>query len=570
MLRFPNPGSTLENFVEVFVVTFVRYQGQIIDLDDIVEVVVDSNLATSSGYMGREAVIRSKREDRTRDPLFNQLKMYAELFRSLGFLHSTETLALNYTFTLLGEQLVVAKREWKSLLRETALGIAYPNHVLKLRGSHDLRPFATILQTMLVCDGWLTRDEMIIGPLNAESDRRTVDREIIANKILSMRSDPESAIKALEEVKASRGVQINTLRNYTRWPIAVLRDLGWAEKCRHSCRKNNRTFEIHRLTQLGINQAQWLGEAVDVRVDQVDSLTFDQKRVFARKSHFSMMERSGFDITSVSGQLQAESGALKSVLKELNIPEDREILFSPFQSLSASDIINIFQTPKQFYKKELIKKVTDGKIIGRGRRDELFVRPNFIEVDTMQEEKESDKVKAELDVLVNKFQSTEEATDNFVKSRKIDTQTQFYPLITHLFQIVGFRSDYSRSGVNYQRWDACIWLNKYAIPIEIKSPAEELFLSNKAIRQAIENKIILLARGGLDTERKLTTLIVGYKIPNERADMSTLIEDVYKTFDFKIGVIDLRTLTYLAIRAITDSVTVDEEQISNLKGFLNV
>lgn len=570
MIRFPNPGSTLENFVAVFVAAFERYHGQVVDLDDIVEAVVASNLATSSGHMGKEAAIRSKREDRSRDPLFNQLKMYAELFKSLGLLHSTEALALNYTFTLLGEQLVAAKREWRELFREAALGIVYPNHVVNLHGSYDLRPFATILQTMLACDGGMTRDEMIIGPLSAESDRNVADREVIANKVLAVRSDPELANKTLEEVKTSRGVQINTLRNYTRWPIAVLRDLGWTEKYRQSHRKSDRTFEIHRLTPLGICQAQRLSESVDVRVDQVDSLTFDQKRAFARKSHFSMMERSGFDIRSVLGQLQAESNILNIALKELNIPEDKEILFSPFQSLSVSDISAIFPMAEKLYGKTSIEKMVDGKTIGRGGREDLFVKPNFVDIDIMQKGKGVDKIRAELEALMDKFKSMEAATDNFVKSRETNRKTQFYPLVAHLFQIIGFRSSSSRAGVNYQRWDACIWLNKNAIPIEIKSPAEELFLSNKAIRQAIENKVILLARGNLKTKRELTTLIVGYKIPSERADMSTLIEDVYKTFGFKIGVIDLRTLSYLAIRAIKDSVTIDGRQISNLKGFLDV
>ena len=54
--------------------------------------------------------------------------------------------------------------------------------------------------------------------------------------------------------------------------------------------------------------------------------------------------------------------------------------------------------------------------------------------------------------------------------------------------------------------------------------------------------MILLARGGLDTELDLTSLIVGYQIPNERGDMSTLIDDIHAAFGFNIGVLDLRTL----------------------------
>ena len=76
VLRFPNPGSTIENFVSVYGAAFERLNGRSVDLDDIVEAVVRANLATSSGYMGDEAVARSTRADRSRDPLYNQLKMY--------------------------------------------------------------------------------------------------------------------------------------------------------------------------------------------------------------------------------------------------------------------------------------------------------------------------------------------------------------------------------------------------------------------------------------------------------------------------------------------------------------
>ena len=109
-----------------------------------------------------------------------------------------------------------------------------------------------------------------------------------------------------------------------------------------------------------------------------------------------------------------------------------------------------------------------------------------------------------------------------------------------------------------------------AVPIEIKSPSEEHFLSTKAVRQAIENKVILLARGGLDTAPELTSLIVGYKIPNKRGDLFALIDDMYAAYGFKIGVLDLRALVLLAMRAITESVTIDEKQLSHLKGFLDV
>lgn len=570
MLRFPNPGSTLSNFVAVYAAAFNRFRGQVVDLDNIVQATVEANLATSSGHMGGEAIARSTRQDRSRDPLYNQLKMYAELFRSLGWLRSTEASALNYTFTLLGEQVVAAGRQWQPLLEETVLGIAYPSHVLDLRGEHYIRPFATILKTMLACNDGLSRDEMIVAPLSASTDRSPDALAALAAKVNALRETPDHIKSALEELKEERGIQINTLRNYTRWPLAVLRDLGWTEKDKEPYRTSKKTFEIHRLTPHGKARALSLLDAVDLRTDQVDSLNFDQKRALSRQAHFSMMERSGFDLASVEAELRADRELVHSALNALQVPIEKPILFSPFQSLSVADSSSIFPTPDASPAERHAQEKLDGIGVGRGSREHLFVAPKYVETQTDDEDEDLVGLRGELEELVQSTPTLDAAATAFAESRRQNTQTLFYPLVTQLFRLMGFPSDYSRAGVNYQRWDACVWLHDLALPIEIKSPTEELFLSTKAIRQAIENKVILLSRGGLETRHELSTLVVGYQIPNERGDMSMLIDDVHAAFGFKIGVLDLKTLSFLALKAVVEDVSVAEDQLSELKGFLNV
>lgn len=560
----------MSNFVEVYVAAFEQYSGRIVDLDDIVQATVTANLATSSGYMGEAAISRSTRKDRSRDPLYNQLKMYAELFRSLGWLRSIEDSALNYTFTLLGEQVVAAERRWRPLLGETVLGIAYPSHVLNIRSDHNIRPFAAILRTMLACNDGLSRDEIIVGPLSATTDRSNADMVTLSEKIMALREAPAAIKKALEILKNQRGIKINTLKNYTRWPLAVMRDLRWTAKDFEGYRRSEKSFEVHRLTPLGKEQAQRLEHSVDLRVDQVDRLPFDQKRALSHHAHFTMMERAGFDLSSVANQLRKIEGTQRQALHALGVELDRPLLFSPFQSLSIADSTAIFPNPAIAPAERPDDAVLDGPDVGRGSRDHLFVAPTFVASNSEAEESELDDLKAELRAFRAAHPTLYIAAQAFAESRRTDTQTQFYPLISHLLQLLGFKSDYSRAGVNYQRWDAVVWLDELAVPIEIKSPTEELFLSTKAVRQAIENKVILLARGGLDTEPELTSLIVGYQIPNERGDMSTLIDDIHTTFGFNIGALDLRTLGLLAMRAVTEAVSIDEGQLSHLKGYLNV
>jgi len=520
--------------------------------------------------MGEAAISRSTRKDRSRDPLYNQLKMYAELFRSLGWLHPTEASTLNYTFTLLGEQVAEAGRYWRPLLAETVLGIANPSHLLRKRSNNLIRPFAAILRTMLICNGGLSRDEMIVGPLSVASDRTMKDMAQLVSRIEALREHPKAMRSALMQLSRECGVQINTLKNYTRWPIGIMRDLGWTEKRQEKYLRADKTFEVHALTPLGKKQAESLENFVDLRVDQVDELWFDHKRAIARYTHFEMMRRAGFDLSSVAAQLRDDEATLQKALQVLGLSQDSQILFSPFQSLSVADSSAIFPTALVAAKRNVIKAVNHGNIVGRGSRNHLFVAPTLVDSEIEAHAEGLEFLITELRYLRSVQPTLKTAAYAFAKSRRNDKQAKFYPLVAHLMQLLGFECDYSRPGVNYQRWDACVRLNDFAVPIEIKSPTEELFLSTKAIRQAVENKVVLLARGGLETRRDLTSLIVGYQIPNERGDMSNLIDDIYAAFDLRIGVLDLWSLGLLAIRAITESLSIDQKQLSHLKGFLDV
>jgi len=570
MLRFPNPGSTISNFVAVYTAAFERLHGQVVTLDDIVGATVDANMATSSGYMGAEAIARSTRLDRTRDPLYNQLKMYAELFRSLGWLHPTERSALNYTFTLLGRQLVAAGPYYLPLFGETVLGISYPSHVLTVQGEHDLRPLAFILQTMLACGDALSRDEMIVGPLSARSDRQPGAAAVMATFVEGLRLNPKTIQDAIERLSEERHIQINTLKNYTRWPIAIMRDCGWTEKVRLKFRKAG-TFEAHRLTEQGKTVARRILTSADIRVDQVDALPFQEKAALSVQAHYNMLERAGFDLEPVSRKLALQTPVFNRALGLLGIEQTRSLLFSPFQSLSIADIRQIFPASEEASTKAREREAAVvGTVVGRGARDHLFVEPKFVRQTHRKEASNTRSLEEELRTLRQHHQSDKEAAAAFATSRAADTRTEFYPLVSELFRALGLQSDYSRPGVNYQRWDACVWLGAVAVPIEIKSPTEEAFLSTKAIRQALENKIVLLARGGLKTSFEITSLIVGYQVPNERGDMSSLIDDIYGSFRIRIGVIDLGTLALLAIRAATDDLTIEGAQLSGLRGFLHV
>lgn len=570
MLRFPNPGSTIANFVAVYTAAHSSLRGKVVDLDDIVSAVVEANLATSSGYMGDEAIARSTRSDRSRDPLYNQLKMYAELFRSLGWLHPTENRSLNYTFTLLGDQMVAAGRHWLALFRECVLGTVYPSRILEVKGDFDLRPFAFVLRTMRKLDDVMSRDEMIVGPLSASSDRDPSHLDAILQAIAEMRKSQEHARRAIASVSLARGIQVNTLRNYTRWPIAVLRDAGWASDT--SIRYDNgRSLRAFKLTPDGVATADALEMAADIRLDQLEALPADQRRAVCLHSHYAMLDRAGFDVDSVQQLLEAQRQNLCAALDGLGHPSDSRLLVSPFQTISTADIASIFSIDESERSQAQTLTVTDTKTqVGRDSRDHLFVQPRLTRRGMASSERMSSSTGGQLRALMKKHKTLDDAAAAFGEAHERDTKTQFYPLISDLFEIIGYHSETSRLGVNYQRWDAAVWVDDTAIPIEIKSPTEERELSTKAIRQALENKVISLSRGGIDTRREVTSLIVGFALPAERSEMANLIDDIFTTYQFSIGVIAIKSLGKLAMLALGRDEMIEPTQLQELRGFLDV
>lgn len=276
--------------------------------------------------------------------------------------------------------------------------------------------------------------------------------------------------------------------------------------------------------------AERIGRCIDLRVDDAEELPPEERKGLAVVAHFRMLERSGFDVEPVGERIAGAEAMAAPVFERLGT-DGSNLLFSPFQSLSLGDIAATF--PERIQAVQVEEVVGGAPLVaapdGRDDRSHLFVHPNMVAADEAGVGG-PDALRAELAELLDEHGKIEHAAAAFAENHSRDTQTAFYPLVTHLFQILGLASDYSRAGVNYQRWDACVMADGYALPVEIKPPTEEITLSTKAVRQALENKVILLSRGGLETRQELTSLVVGNRLPNERGEMSNLIDDVFKAF----------------------------------------
>ncbi|WP_234774569.1 hypothetical protein [Paraburkholderia tropica] len=557
MLRIPNPGSDIDKFIQIFqdLHAELKDSGDF-DLDDMTRAMIARNNVSSQGAFGQEALIRSTRANRSLDPLYNQSKAYAELFRTFGWLQST-TSALRFAFSWLGNHAAIAAAP-ELLTKECLLGMAYPNDVLGVQGDQSVRVFAAILRTAAALDGRISRDEMIVGPLNLVDDRSDIAFQEMIQKLRSCRLDSSLMHAEIAALSAARRITHVTMTNYTRFPIGAVQWAGWCVNARRSL----------VLTDQGHRMVATLAGLRDVRIIDYKNLPSDAKAPFIRLAFHDMLSRAQFDITPAAQQIAADRRALAA----LGVQSTPEPLFSPFQQISRAEVNAAFPHLRE---EALARTTTSARsVIDVTNPARTQAKANVVYVFTGAVTARDDEttvlereLRADLSAAGNVLAV---AIDAFSQRHALDNQNRFYPLVAALFRLIGYECRTSRRGVNYARADAMIDNDTDSIPIEIKSPGEEVELSVKAIRQAVENKIILLSRQQFPTRHSTTTLAVGFNPPNPRSEVRELIENVYQTYGFNVGVIDIRSLAALALAAIQAGSRLQLNGFLEMRGVVDV
>lgn len=559
MLRIPNPGSDINIFVRIFRdIHAVLSDAPEFSLDDMTRALIERNNVSSMGAFGSEALRRSTRSDRSRDPLYNQSKMYAELYRALGWIQST-TGALRFRFSWLGEHAAKCDNP-RPLVIECLLGIAYPNEVLGVQGDQSVRVFGAILATALAMDGTITRDEMIVGPLSIADDRDPTTFRAMIAKLKKCRSSPAVLASEISALGARRGITHETMTNYTRFPIAAMQWAGWAVK--DSARSPLILTDEAHATLARVRALR------DTRLSDYSALPDAAKPPFIRVSAHVMLARSGFDISSASEQLARD----RQILSELGIPTTPDPFFSPFQQVARAAVIALLPGVDAAPHARVAEGSVDSRAQSETGRINASARISVaLSAATIRRDLDTNRLEAELlGDLRSAGANLRVAAESFASRHALDNQSKYYPLVVNLLRLIGLDCRASRRGVNYDRADAMIIDPTDSIPIEIKSPGEELELSVKAIRQAVENKVVLLARGQFATTRSTTTLAIGFNAPNSRSDVRELIEDVHRAFGFNVGVIDLRGLATLALRAVGSGSHLALGGFTKVRGVLDV
>lgn len=545
------------------------------NLEDSVSVGANENLMASKGHTGATARARSFNEDASRDSMLNQFKMYAEVFRLLGWIRSSSSQdRTTYSITFLGNLVPTAKNP-TLLLEQSLLALSFPNFASKVLFKNRVFPFQDLLKTMHLLDNAGTRDEFLIGPLALNDSNDEEEFYSMIDQIRSIRNKSTVKERAAElELELDKLISEitpnkNTARNYTRIPLSALKLIWCSEYDEVPLYPRNTTILI--LNENGKKVADWLMTNAFYRphCDSVVKLPLSQIKAISIFGLIHFLKRASFDVTSL--ELLAEP--LKYDL--LNVPgytTNQEILFNPYQTLSPELLNKVFEDLIP----DLVKEVPIVEYLAKESPISFIKKPLMPESNIQCIQNFENHYTGESEVLnliknvAEKITSEREASMQIVTKYRNANQDIFYPAIAEIFTELGFSCEKSRAGVTGLRWDAFI-KEPFNIPIEIKSPGEELYIQVKAIRQALENKVILQSRliyGG--SNQDTTSLVVGYFAPNERAEAGELIQDIKTAFGINIGIIDFQSLVRLLIRKYRLGVVPDKEQLRTLYGIINV
>lgn len=562
MIRFRNPSSSLESLIAIFKQLYLDLADvEYFDNDDIANVLSRANLMASSGFTGEQALEKGANTDRSRDKTYNNAKMHAEIFRLLGLISTVNNSSSNYRFTYIGQHMVQLGSNSKELVEQCILGMNNPNEIMDVTYDESVRFFACVLLAMDKLEGYICRDEMIIGPM-CVNDNSEKEFEKMIQHIKDIRGDFEVLQDELETLAENQGIQVNTAHNCTRFPISVLKYCDWVESVRSKIYGKSVIFM--KLTDHGKEIVEKLKLVKDIRLVDYEKANYKQKEALIRLGTYQMLGRANFNLSEVNSQVELDKELCAEIIN------GKEVLFSPYQTLEMTAVDKALNINLELQGEKRVAS----SVIKTYAQKFIATQQIAIDKDIMVNEdlmtKDTAAYILHVQNVYQKLNSVDKTVKFIADEHLRDTKTIFYPLIETVFRIIGVQCVKTRDGVVGERWDAMIKDEKRSIPIEIKSPTEEQYLSIKAIRQALENKIVLLSRKTYVTEDKTTSLAVGYYPPNNRAEVAELINDIKETYGYSIAALDIFSLIRLTVNIIIKGKGLDLEKLYGLEGVVDV
>lgn len=352
VFRFSNAVSDLDKFIDTYKKIYHHFitkceAGEYFNHVEAAAFLALNGLATSLGAVGAEALSRSTRDDRSRDPLYNQHKSYSEIFRMLGW-YEPGNMQTNFRLTEYGGYIAdcdINSPHLKMLVCLNFLHIVSPNPVTAVKGNNILRPFPLIIKLMERLGGVIFRDEMILGVLACADDTKTNIVEQTSEYILEIRNGGHQRLmQEFTNLMERQGMNSDaTLRNYTRLPISTMKWSGWATPVTIKKFYGVKASKMLSLTESGYQLAKQISEAVDIRDEYLSGYEEEERCAFVALSNLSKLSKIGFDLGVYTKVMPLLIDKCQHIYRDFNINGDQYIYFgyqeAPREILQKADLL---------------------------------------------------------------------------------------------------------------------------------------------------------------------------------------------------------------------------------------
>lgn len=339
IFRFSNAVSDISKFIDTYKSLYNNFislseAGTYFGHDDAAQFLAIQGLASSLGAIGEEALRRSTRPDKSRDPLYNQHKSYSEIFRMLGW-YEPGSMQTNFKLAEFGEYIFDANgSDLKKLFELNTLHIVSPNPLTNVKGYNILRPFPLILKLMDRLDGIICRDEIIIGVLACENDRSPDVLDATVEKIISIRRGGITALNyEMQSLREKNNItSLETLSNYTRFPISALKWNNWALGVSIKGIYGKRAYTMLQLSEKGRDLVSTLQRSIDLRYEDIKEYSLDSQAAFVVWSNLYHLASIEYNISGYQEAIPSLKEIANEIFVNFGINENENfILFFGYQ-----------------------------------------------------------------------------------------------------------------------------------------------------------------------------------------------------------------------------------------------
>ncbi len=297
MLRFRNPGTQYSTQVQVIKQLYNSLGSQAyFTLEDMAIVIAQGKLMTAYGYAGDDALRLSNTDQESMNSALMNAKMYAEVFRMLGWVTPYGEKSYPLVFTYIGIHVALSKGDCSRLYEQCVLGINNPTELTD-RMSYDekVRFFKCALRSFIDLGGVMYKHELCLGPMSV-NDENEIEYQAMIKKISELRGNYQNLKTAFSDLADSLGMKTTPVDNCTRLPIAFMKSCNFVES--YTTRElYNKSLSCLKITQHGIDTYNAIREMKDLRLDEFKSYGKDIQMALIRLGIYSMLERSGYGLS---------------------------------------------------------------------------------------------------------------------------------------------------------------------------------------------------------------------------------------------------------------------------------